>query len=58
MQLRAIIFEDDNNMRQLLSELLEGKGYEVIRASDPTLCPVYADQKGGCHINSLAVIFC
>ncbi len=48
MQLRVIIFEDDNNMRQLFSELLEGKGYEVISASDPTLCPVYADPKGAC----------
>ena len=48
MQPRAIILEDDHSLRQLLSGVLESKGYEVVSASDPTICPIYANLQGIC----------
>lgn len=41
MKYRAIVFEDDENCRQLLCLILQQRGYEVISSADPSLCPVY-----------------
>jgi CheY-like chemotaxis protein len=48
MRYRAIILDDDPFLRRLLSEILKGKGYEVLSAADPTICPIYADLCGVC----------
>jgi CheY-like chemotaxis protein len=48
MRLRAIIFEDDDALRELLSNILHEKNYEVISASSPMGCPVYEDLTALC----------
>ncbi len=40
-KLRAMLFEDDPILRDLLTLLLEGRGYEVRAYSEPLHCPVY-----------------
>ena len=48
MKLRAIVIDDDRSCRQLLSMVLERKGYEVISLSDPSACPLYMDLECTC----------
>ena len=48
MDLRIIVFEDDDAIRQSLTLLLRKNGYEVISASDPTICPVYSTREESC----------
>ncbi len=48
MKPRAIVIEDDNASRALVTMLLEQKGYEVLSFSDPTACPVYTDPETPC----------
>jgi len=43
MRPRIIILEDEEGSRKLLSLLLMRRGYEVVSASEPNLCPLYAD---------------
>ncbi|MCD6526203.1 MAG: response regulator [Desulfuromonas sp.] len=52
MKYRAIVFEDDDNCRQLLCLILEKRGYEVISSADPTICPAYASHHGQCASNN------
>ena len=40
MRIRALVFEDNENMRDLLCELLGARGYEVLAFSDPSGCPL------------------
>lgn len=42
-KLRALLFEDDPVLRDLLTVLLEGRGYEVLAYSEPLDCPVYTE---------------
>lgn len=39
--IRAFIFEDDDPLRDSLTNLLRDRGYEVLDFSDPGLCPLY-----------------
>lgn len=39
-QLRALVFDDEANIRHLLELLLKRRGYEVITYGDPSLCPL------------------
>ena len=48
MRYRAIILDDDPFLRRLLSEVLKSKGYKVLSAEAPQLCPIYADLLGFC----------
>ncbi len=48
MKPRAIVIEDDDACRALVTQLLEQKGYEVLSFSDPTVCPVYSDPEAPC----------
>ncbi len=48
MKPRAIVIDDDDACRALVSLLLEQKGYEVLSFSDPTACPVYTDPEAPC----------
>jgi CheY-like chemotaxis protein len=48
IQPRVVVFEDDEASRTLLVTILEQKGYEVISASEPTACPIYAKLEGTC----------
>lgn len=48
MKPRIIVLEDDEVLRRRLSLLLKMHGYEVVSASDPTLCPVYSAPEKPC----------
>lgn len=41
MKLRVLIFEDDENIRQLLWTLSDRRGYETFTFPDPGLCPLH-----------------
>ena len=43
MRPRAIVIDDDESCRKLLSMVLERKGFEVVSLSDPGSCPLYQD---------------
>lgn len=43
MRPRAIVFEDDDALRELLLYILHKRNYEVISASSPMGCPIYED---------------
>ncbi len=42
MRLRAIIFDDNPQIRHLLLLLCDRRGYETLAFSDPGLCPLHA----------------
>ena len=48
MRARVLIFDDDEMIRQLLRDVCEKRGYEVIAFSDPGICPIHADQQCPC----------
>lgn len=48
MNFRAIVFEDDREIRNPLRRLLEMRGYEVLAFSEPTEWPLYKDPAGQC----------
>jgi len=48
MRLRAYVFDDDENIRTLLSTILMNRGYEVEAFADPKLCPLTLDQSCTC----------
>lgn len=48
MKPRAIVFEDDDTLRDLLSKMLHKRGYVVISAGSPMGCPVYEDLTALC----------
>jgi len=48
MRLRAVIFDDEPVMRQVLWALCERRGYEVFTFPDPGLCPLYAMHRCPC----------
>lgn len=42
MNHRVIVLEDDDAIRKLFTLMLEDWGFEVVSASDATLCPLFA----------------
>jgi len=48
MRQRIIVLEDDEGSRKLLSMLLQNRGYEVVSATEPVLCPLYTDLHANC----------
>jgi DNA-binding NtrC family response regulator len=47
MKKRAFILDDQRLMSELLKQILEDRGYEVLSFSDPRDCPLF--NKGICH---------
>ena len=43
--IKILIVDDEESIRDSLKWHLEGMGYEVLTAKDPTLCPVYRHEK-------------
>lgn len=48
MKLRAIIFEEVESLRDLLSIALQDRNYEVYSFPDPSVCPLYKDFDARC----------
>jgi len=46
-KLRALLFEDDPALRDLLTTVLEARDFEVLAYSEPLHCPAYTAE-GGC----------
>jgi CheY-like chemotaxis protein len=47
-KLRIIVFEDDKALADLLQNVFQGDGHEVLTFSDPTVCPVLQNYKAKC----------
>jgi len=50
MKIRAFVFEDDDNVRDLITTILEKRGYEVNAFSEPDTCPLYLDHDCPCPL--------
>ncbi len=48
MKPRAIIIDDDDACRNLITMLLKQRGYEVVSLANPTVCPLYDDLLAVC----------
>jgi DNA-binding response OmpR family regulator len=53
MRLRALIFDDEAVMRQLLWTLCDQRGYEVFTFPDPGLCPLHIFTSCPCPTGSV-----
>jgi CheY-like chemotaxis protein len=51
MRLRAYIFEDNKALRDIISSILESRGYEVLAYREPLVCPAYLDRECPCPEN-------
>ncbi len=47
-QLRAIVFDDNESIRNLVKLILEDRGYEVLIYTDPTECPLQHSHECQC----------
>jgi CheY-like chemotaxis protein len=48
VKVRAIVLDDNNTVRTVISDILEDRGYEVFDSSEPTFSPIYLDSKCPC----------
>lgn len=48
MSIRILLFEDDDDLRQLVSAFLNGQGYEVLAFASPLACAMIAQGKCQC----------
>lgn len=48
MKFRAIVIDDDESCRSLLSMMLQQRGYEVVCLPYPTACPLFEDEECSC----------
>ncbi len=46
---RAIVFDDEPTILELLSTFLERRGFEVIAFSEPVICPIYYKELDSCE---------
>ena len=51
MKIRAFVFDDDEQVRNVISELLKERGYEVHGFSEPGICPIYLEQRCPCLLD-------
>jgi DNA-binding NtrC family response regulator len=49
MNYRVLIFDDEKEIRQMLWELFDDRGYEVFTFPNPTLCPLNAKATCQCE---------
>ncbi len=50
MRIRAIVLDDDYEMRTLIYDILKNRGYEVYGSSEPFFCPIYLDSECPCSV--------
>lgn len=51
MRPRAFVLDDDQEIRSLITSILDKRGYEVLSFSEPRFCPVYLDGECPCPKN-------
>ncbi len=50
MKIRAIVLDDDDAIKALVSDILRARGYDVYASSEPLLSPVYLDSECSCPV--------
>lgn len=50
MKLRAIVLDDDDAVKTLISDILKIRGYEVYTSSEPFSSPIYLDSECYCPV--------
>ena len=45
---RAVVIDDDNSLRTVISSILKKRGYEVHASPEPSSCPIYLDCDCSC----------
>lgn len=53
MNIRVLIFEDEEMVRKLFIRLLQKKGYEIYDFEDPISCPLYEKAECNCPLNKM-----
>lgn len=48
IKIRALVFDDDQVVRELLSSVLLRRGYEVYAFSEPAVCPLVSERQCPC----------
>lgn len=48
VRIRAFVFDDDRDTREVLRIVLEDRGYEVLAYRHPSMCPIFLDTKCPC----------
>jgi len=48
-KLRAIVLEDDESLKELLSDILSRRGYDVHAFDNPAICPLQLTPKCRCN---------
>jgi DNA-binding response OmpR family regulator len=48
MLIRTFVFEDDQHIRTLVSQVSAKRGHEVLGFAEPSLCPIYAGTGCSC----------
>ena len=48
-KIRVILLDDNESVRNVLTEILEERGYEVFPYSDPGICPLQLERACLCH---------
>ena len=57
MRFRAIIFDDDQQIRDLLEQILALRGYEVRSFADPTFCSFHIEAACQCTLTEACADF-
>ncbi|MFB3785891.1 MAG: response regulator [bacterium] len=52
MNIRAIVFDEDPQIRSLLWRILDERGYQVFTFPNPSLCPLYETRQCICPLNN------
>ena len=47
---RAIVFDDESVILDILNTYLSGRGYEVFCFAEPIVCPIFRNSERHCHI--------
>ncbi len=50
MKIRAIVLEDDESIRTLITLILKKRGYQVLTYSEPGACPLYLKHDWACTL--------
>ena len=57
MKIRALVFDDDEAVREVMASLLAARGYEVYEFSEPGSCPLSLERECQCPIGHACADF-